>query len=316
MKIIYQHYSPDRGLENQQADVYMKASGLPADAEEIKRRFKGEKRDPQSARYALTEEGQLLAYVQVSKWVARPGTYIISYPWAVPECPPEVKEQIFDELLAWLVNTVQPQVITGEVVYNTPTTDDRTAFFLRKGFIEQEYLFEDSIVVKLEDVANWEISEHLTSYTCRIGTAADLNQILEVLHADNYMRDVFPSVEEATYYIEETFLKDPHNKLIFKNNQLVSMGLPYRKKITRGKMKGKEVIGFRSATRSEYLEAWRYLLIEIAREGLDKGWNELPLQITSLFFSYSINAIHLAQMQGGLELMAVLYSYPLDQILK
>ncbi|MFX0123981.1 MAG: hypothetical protein ACFFAE_10105 [Candidatus Hodarchaeota archaeon] len=310
MKLIYRHYEPNQGLEEQQAKVYTEVSGLPADSEEIKRRFKGEKRDAKSARYVLTEDKKLLAYVQTSQWSARPGTYIISYPWAFPDCPPRAQEKIFDELLAWLQNTIHPQVIAGEVVYDTPTTDERIAFFQRKGFIEKEHLFVYSVDFNLMDVSNWEMTNEIASYSCRSGTIEDLYQIVEVCHADNYIRDVFPSIEEARYYVENTFLKDDHNKLILKDGKIVSVGLPYRRKIERGKEKDLEIIGLTSATRLEHPQAWRRLLIEAAKDCLNSGWENIPLRISTLFFGYSMNAIHLAQLQNSVEDIAVLFTLP------
>ncbi len=310
MKLIYQHYEPNQGLEEKQAKVYTEVSGLPADAEEIKRRFKGEKRDPLSARYVLTEDNKLLAYVQTSRWVARPGTYIISYPWALLDCPPEAQEKIFDELVTWLKDTIHPQVIAGEVVFDTPTTDERSVFFQRKGFIEKEHLYVNSVDLDLNEISNWEMTDEIASYSCKFGTAEDLDQIIEVCHADNYMRDVYPSVEEAKYYIESTFLKDDHNKLILKDNQIVSVGLPYRRKLTRGKDKGLEIISLTSATRLNHPPAWKRLLIEVAKDCLKSGWQNLPLRISTLFFGYSMNAIHLAQLQDTIEDIAVLYALP------
>ncbi len=310
MKVIFRDYEPNQGLEEQQARIYTEVSGLPADAEEIKRRFKGEKRDPKSARYVLTEDGKLLAYVQTSKWAARPGTYIISFPWALPECPPEAQEKIFDDLLTWLKDTIHPQVLAGEVVFDTATTDNRITFFQRKGFVEKEHLYVNSVDFNLKDVCNWEMTDEIASYTCRLGTTEDLDQIIEVCHADNYMRDVFPSVEEAKYHIENTFLKNDHNKLILKDDQMVSAGLPYRSKLTRGKNKGLEIISLTSATRLNHPQAWKRLVIEVAKDCIKRGWEDLPLRISTLFFGYSMNAIHLAQLQEGIECFAALYALP------
>lgn len=309
MKVVYRHYEHNQGLEEQQAKVYMEVSGLPANAEEIKRRFKGEERDPQSARYVLTEDGQLLAYVQTSEWVARSGTHIISYPWALPECPSEAQEKIFDELLTWLQDTIRPQVIAGEVVFETPTTDERIKFFQRKGFVEKEHLYVNSVDLDLIEVSKWETNDEIASYTCRTGTIEDLDQLIEVCHADNYMRDVFPSVEEAKYFFEKTFLKDSHNKLIIKDNQVVSVGNPNRRKVKRGNKPEKELVSLTSATRLEHPQAWKRLLIEIAKECLRSGWENLPLRISCLFFGYSMNAIFLAELQEEIEDIAVLFVY-------
>lgn len=311
MKVIYKHYEPNQGLEEQQAKVYTEVSGLPTDTEGIKRRFKGQKRDPKSARYVLTEDNKLLAYVQTSEWVARPGTFMISYPWALPDCPLEAQEKIFDELLAWLKETINPQVIFGEVVFDTPTTNERIEFFQRKGFIEKEHLLINSVDLDLSEISKWERNNEIASYTCRSSTTDDLEQLIELCHADNYTRDVFTSVDEATYFIKNLFLKNSHNKLILKDNQIVSAGFPYRRKVKSRKNKGKEeeVIRMESATRLEHPQALKKLVIEIAKECLKAGWENLPLRISSLFFAYEMNAIFLAELQEGFEDFAALFAY-------
>ena len=103
MKVVFRHYSPNIGLEEQQANIYKKISGLSASANEIKERIKGENRDPRMIRYALTDEGKVLAYVQARDSPIRFGRTAISYPWALPECSESVKNKLFDELMTYLL---------------------------------------------------------------------------------------------------------------------------------------------------------------------------------------------------------------------
>ncbi|WP_455142866.1 hypothetical protein [Candidatus Hodarchaeum mangrovi] len=311
MELVYRYYEPDQGLEAQQAQIYKKVSGLPADAGEIERRFKGEKRDPKSARYVLTEDGKLLAYVQTSLWPIRPGTFILSYPWALPECPLEAQEKIFDELLTWLKNTVHPNEIVGEVVLNTPTTDDRIQFYKRKGFIEKERIYTSSINLDLSEVSKWEMNEELLSYSTQLATRNDHDQILEVFQADLFIRDVFPSKEEARYFLQNSVPEDSPSILILKNNQIVSAGFASRQKVkgSNSQEDEKEVITILSATRPEHPQAWKRLLIEISKKCLENNWGNLPIRISSIFFAYSMNAVHIAELNKDITASAVILSY-------
>jgi hypothetical protein len=58
MKVIYRHCEPNQGLVELKAKIYREVSELSVDAEEIKRRFKGEKQDFKTASHVLTEYDQ------------------------------------------------------------------------------------------------------------------------------------------------------------------------------------------------------------------------------------------------------------------
>ena len=61
MNVIYKKWNSEEKLEEAQAKIYTGASGLPARPEEIKPR--NDQRGEDSTRYALTKEGEPLAYV-------------------------------------------------------------------------------------------------------------------------------------------------------------------------------------------------------------------------------------------------------------
>ena len=93
MKIQIKSYEPNKGFEKIQADIYTNFSGLPANLKSIERQFSGKERE-KLAKYVLDEEGNGLAYVQSSNWIAYPGTRLISFPWALPDCPEDAQEKI------------------------------------------------------------------------------------------------------------------------------------------------------------------------------------------------------------------------------
>ena len=61
MKVKYTVWEPDKGLEDIQAKIFSYASGIPERAEVIRQR--NLQRAPEMTRYALTEDGEPLAYV-------------------------------------------------------------------------------------------------------------------------------------------------------------------------------------------------------------------------------------------------------------
>ncbi|MHA2296354.1 MAG: hypothetical protein ACXAEU_11955 [Candidatus Hodarchaeales archaeon] len=105
MKVIYRYYESDKGLEEIQAKIYnyeLKRSPKSNDdevtAESIKQRFIDEKKDPKFVRYAFTEDGNPLAYIQAS---IRAKQTFIGYPWSMDSCPAEVQDKLYSEMLAY-----------------------------------------------------------------------------------------------------------------------------------------------------------------------------------------------------------------------
>ena len=111
-------------MEELQARIYTEASGRPASADEIRARYKDQKKDLKTTRYALTEDGEPLAYVQATDSTSQVGKTHISYPWAMPSCPVEVQEKIFDDLLAYLKQRKETLEITSPIVVDSLNIKD------------------------------------------------------------------------------------------------------------------------------------------------------------------------------------------------
>ena len=120
-KIVYRNWEPDQGLEDIQAKMYTEVSGLPASADEIRER--NLRRDPQMTRYALTEDGKPLAYVTSRDSGSEIGRTYIGYPWAMPDCPKEAQEKIFNELMDFLKERETTSDIATTVVLLSPMSD-------------------------------------------------------------------------------------------------------------------------------------------------------------------------------------------------
>lgn len=141
MKVIYWEYEPNQGLEELQAKIYSEVTGRPASGEEIRIRYKDQKKDPKTTLYALTEDNALLAYVQATDSTSHIGRTHISYPCALPACPVKTQEKIFDEVLVYLLQREQTVEITAPLVLDVEGIEERIKFFEKKGFSEKERLY-------------------------------------------------------------------------------------------------------------------------------------------------------------------------------
>ncbi len=59
VKVIYQYYKPDQGLEDLKATIYSEATGRPVSGKDIKARYRDQKKDPKTTLYALTEDNPI-----------------------------------------------------------------------------------------------------------------------------------------------------------------------------------------------------------------------------------------------------------------
>ncbi len=66
----------------------------------MKERIQKQKADPKHIRYAFSEEGLLLAYIQAR--AGKNGLFSLGYPWVTPECPIGIQEKLFDEMLLYI----------------------------------------------------------------------------------------------------------------------------------------------------------------------------------------------------------------------
>ena len=128
MKVIYRHYEPNPGLEELHAQIYSEATCRTVSGEEIKARYMDSKKDPKTTLYALTESGAPLAYVQATDSTSHLGRTHLSYPWALPACPMEAQEKIFDEVLAYLLQREQTVEITAPQVLDVKGIEERVKF--------------------------------------------------------------------------------------------------------------------------------------------------------------------------------------------
>lgn len=268
MKVIYKFYTPNQGLEEIQARIFNHNTGFNATAEEIRERYKRGKTNPHFIRYAFSEEGQPLAYVQAR--VAQDKSILIGYPWAYPECPEEVQNVLFDEMLAYILQK-EPKQINYWIRNDW---EKQTQFFERKGFrrtIEGFcYLFD------VKDLSQ-RTSEDLT-YHSRVATLDDLEFLIEIGSIDKELKRLFSRSWLQDYFTNKV-LKDGHCILVFDNEeQIVCASAPLRWKEEAEDVEKHIMLRF-TATRPGNERAWETLVIALAKECTVIEWTDLPIRV-------------------------------------
>lgn len=312
MKVVYRYYEPNQGLEEVQAKIYTEASGFSASADEIKESFQGEVNRLKTALYALTEDGQPLAYVQARDSGSRLGTVRMSFPWAMLDCPAEVQEKIFDEMVDFLKKRKETLEITSPVLVNTKNIEEKIDFFYKKKFIEKERIYLYCPDYDVTEVSNREVSREVCSFNTRLATTEDLDLLIEICQADSFTRRMFPTQEAATNYFQNRVLKDGHVVLVFQDGKIVAAGAPLRlqpdNRIVE-KDEGERIIIRFSAMRAGYSQAWHKLFIEIAKECLASGWSNIPLRVYFWFYAESSTAISLAEIQPEIKPLEIIFVF-------
>ncbi|MFX1282722.1 MAG: hypothetical protein ACFFB5_03670 [Promethearchaeota archaeon] len=296
MKVIYREYEPNQGLEELQAKIYSEVTGRTVSGEEIRARYKDQKKDPKTTIYALTESDEPLAYVQATDSTSHAGRTHISFPWALPACPSEVQEKIFDEVLAYLLQRELTDEITAPQVLDIEGIEERIKFFEKRGFFEKERLYYYSYDFNINEVCKWKITDEISSFTCRAATLDDLESLIELCKVDPNWQ--FLTQEVAMNYFKNKVLKDGNVVLIFHKNQVVATGAILRVQPGTTVLSGEEeriLLRF-SAVRPGYHNAWRRMFLELAKECVNLGWKDIPLRLNFRFYASSTIAVNLAKL--------------------
>ena len=289
MKVVYKNWEQDQGLEEIQAKIYTEVSGLPtrATAEEITER--NNNRGPEMTRYALTESGAPLAYVTSNIDEDEPWEALIGYPWAMPECPSEVQEKLFNDQIGYLKGKEGIQKLITAIVLSSKISDKQYQYFIEKGFTVDEVVYLYNNDLDIEEVSKWELDEKAKQLTSRLATKDDLEYLFEVHKADPVLSRELTEEEAMKNYYVGRVLEDGHAILLFDGDKVVAASAPLR---FRGRgvyiPEDEEVYIMRfTAVRPDYPYAWKRLAVEIAKECIKAGWTDLPLRIRTIYTSQS-----------------------------
>lgn len=311
MKVQYKKWESGKGLEDIQAKIYTEVSGLQARAEQIAPR--NDDRGSDATRYALTEDGKPLAYVTSATGGDEPWRGFIGYPWSMKDCPSEVKDKIFDELLDHVYSIDGVKQVRTAVVEGSKTKKEQIKYFKEKGFVEAERYFTYSKDLDIEKSAAIDIKKKFegkeAELTSRVATEEDIPALVELCLADPNLRRAFPTDEAFSAYFKDRVLKDGHCVMLFDGDELVSASAPLKFAPDGNILQGDEeryIMRF-TAARSGYEFAWNRLTIELAKECKASGMTDLPLRTWFGFRAQGAAAIGLANMNPDIELTEIFY---------
>lgn len=310
MKVVYTNWEQDQKLEEFQAQIFTEISGVPASADEIRER--NIQRDDKMTRYALTENGEPLAYVTCRDDQGTPGRSYISFPWALQNCPSEVQEKLFDDQLNYIKSRDETKEIRSVFVLNPEITKTQFEFMKKKGFEIEEYIFRYHLDYKIAEITQWELDESAKQFTSRPASEDDLDLLMEITKADIELGNEWNSEEEMKSYFEDRVLKDGHTILVFDGDKVVAASAALRFKPNGLHLLGDEeriVMRF-TAVRPEYPYAWKRIVYEIAKESETAGWTDIPLRIQSFYTSNSTTAKGLQDIRSNWRAWEVIWTLP------
>ena len=265
--VRYEYYSPNKGYEEIQVNIYNINTKGVVNAKDIERKLMKEKKDPKLLRYAFSvETGKPLAYIQASQ--VSSSVYYLGYPWCLPDCPSSVQEKLFNDMLEYL-----KAKNLSEIQYwlNASHTKGIT-FFESKGFSRKirGLIYQFSIQ---------KLSEHIpepSDYTTHLATLEDIDLLVEIGTADKELRQVGLTGEWLRDYFKKKVLVDGHCIYVKakKENKIVCASAPLSDPTN-----SENIILRFTATRPGYEDAFPYLIVEIAKECIKAGWELLPLHV-------------------------------------
>ena len=301
MKIVYKNWEPDQGLEDAQEKIYTTVSGLAAQAEQI--RARNIERGNEATKYALTKEGEPLAYVTSYEYRDDTNRVGIGYPWSMEDCPTEAKEKIFNELMEHLKAKDDVGEIRTSVVLASKIKDEMVEFFEKNGFTEVERGFRYTTDLDVVETSKSKITGQAESLTGRVATEEDIDVLYEVSMADDFTKGAFPNEEAWRAYFKDRVLKDGHAVIVFDGDKAVAASAPLRYKPDGVFLSGDEerIIMRFTSIRTGYSDLWHRLVVEVAKECKSAGWTDIPIRVGYGYTASGPAAIGLAQLKPEIE---------------
>jgi hypothetical protein len=295
--VQYVLWEPEKGLEDIQARIFSEASGLPERAEVI--RVRNLQKDPEMTRYALTKDGEPLAYVTARDSSSEPKRTYIGYPWTLPGCPEEVQVKIFDEMMSYLDAREETEVVATTVIENSILRDTQKEFFSKRGFVEDDHVFQYRLPMDVVETSKLKVSKEASALTCKIATDDDLDHLVGLFQQEEGLRNQVAEIEAIKEYFTERVLKDGHAVLLFDKDKAVAATAPLRFQPNNVRVAGDEerIIMRFTAIKQGYNYAWSRLLVEMANECKKAGWTDIKIQAETGFVAGGAAIVGLAELR-------------------
>lgn len=309
MKVVYKKWNPDDGLEEVQAKIYTDVSGLPARAEEIKPR--NIERGEDSTRYALTKDGEPLAYV--TSWIndENPSEGGIGYPWSMKDCPEEAKLKIFDELFTHLKKEKKLEEINTGIVLTSKIAKDQVKFFKERGFEEHERAYRYTKDLDVEKLASKKLDGKYAKLKSKIATKDDVDALIEVSMSDPQLRRAFPDEEQWKNYFENRVMEQGNAIMLLEGDKVVAASAALKLKPDGVFLFGEEerILMRFTAIRPGYRYAWKRLAVEIAKDVKNSGNQDTQMRVGFGFSSNAAIASGIAGIDSDLEEFEIFMKY-------
>jgi hypothetical protein len=297
LDVKYTLWEPDKNLEDIQAKIFSTASGLPERAEVI--RARNLQRAPEMTRYALTKDGEPLAYVTARDSSSEPGRTYVGYPWKMEECPEDVQLKIFNEMMKYLDDREETEVVATTVIENSKLRDTQKEFFSKRGFVEDNHVFQYRLPMDVVETSKLKVSSEASALKCKVATIDDMDHLVEIFKEDEGLRRQVTSDDAIREYFTDRVLKDGHCVLLYDDEKVVAATAPLRFQPNNFRVEGDEerIIMRFTAIRPRYNYAWSRLLVEMAKECKKAGWTEIKIQVETGFVAGGAAIIGLAELR-------------------
>jgi len=312
MNVVYKNWNPEDGLEEVQANIYTGVSGLPARAEEIKPR--NIKRGEDATRYALSKDGEPLAYV--TSWIHDddPTEGGIGYPWSMKDCPEEAKLKIFDELFTHLKKEKKLKEINTGIVVTSKVAEEQVKFFKKRGFEEYERAYRFTKDLDVEKLASKKLDGKYAKLKSRIATKDDVDALIEVSLSDPQLSRAFPDEENFRNYFETRVLEQGNAIMLYDGDKLVAASAALKLKPDGIFLFGEEerILMRFTAIRPGYRYVWKRLVVEIAKDVKNSGNKDIPIRVGFGFSTNGAVASGVAGIDSDLEEFEIFMKYKVD----
>lgn len=246
---------------------FLKSPDQRATADQILERFRAEKTNPKQVLYALTENGEPLAYIQSR--ITKDKAIYLGYPWAMPNCPAEVQDKLFTDMFKY-VKEKKPKEISYWIHSDWAR---QIEFFKERGFTRKV----KGYALDFNVLETSELKLPKNEFTHRLATENDIALLLELSQLDPDLNNF--SEDFLLDYFKNKVLKDGHCVLVFQDNVVVCASAP----LLQRNAIGEDYIVLRFiATKPGFENAWMTILKQIAIECVKNNWiDKGPLRFFS-----------------------------------
>lgn len=270
LNVIYKNYQPDQGLEEIQAKIWLNARlrlgemdyplpSLEEVVQQIKERHENEKPDVNGIKYAFDENEKPLAYIQ-SRYSPLFKVTEVSYPWATKDCPGKVQDELFSNMVKYLVNRDKDKGDDNRIVAGGGFRSDweQEISFLKS----HEFEIAQTYVACRYNVSSLQPPEKEKFVICKgdLTDPDDLADLIELGKLDETAVAAFPTEDRLKNYYERIKDNPLEVELIYEDDVIVAAGAV---RIQENRDPSIQFTFYRPG----HELAWKHLMVDLTRIG-------------------------------------------------